>query len=131
MVRTVRPWCSRRRRLGLGNRIRWLGWQDDLQDFYRSLDVMLFTSDFDAMGRTPLEAMSHGVPVVASVVHCGLPEVIDSDEVGFLIRDHDISALAVKVAELLGNGDAGTAWARADAGTSRRSAVRTATRKGS
>jgi glycosyltransferase involved in cell wall biosynthesis len=62
---------------------------------------MLFNTDFDAMGRTPLEAMSYGIPTVASVTQCGLPEVIDTDEVGFLIRNHDVPRLAERVIELL------------------------------
>ena len=87
--------------LQIADRVVWLGWQKDLGTFYRSLDVMLFNSDWDAMGRTPLEAMSFGVPVVASVVHGGLKEMFDSDECGFLINTHDIPLLANKVIELL------------------------------
>ena len=87
--------------LGLNGRVRWLGWQKDLADFYLALDVMLFNSDFDAMGRTPLEAMSYGVPLVGSVVNCGLPEVIDCDDVGILLRNHDIPALSAHVIRLL------------------------------
>ena len=91
----------RAEQLGLTGRVRWLGWQQDLADFYLALDVMLFNSDFDAMGRTPLEAMSYGVPLVGSVVNCGLPEVIDCDEVGILLRNHDIPALSAHVVRLL------------------------------
>lgn len=87
--------------LGLNGRVRWLGWQKDLADFYLALDVMLFNSDFDAMGRTPLEAMSYGVPLVGSVVNCGLPEVIDCDDVGILLRNHDIPTLSAHVIRLL------------------------------
>ena len=87
--------------LRIADRVVWLGWQKDLDVFYRSLDVMLFNSDWDAMGRTPLEAMSFSVPVVASVVHGGLKEMLDSDEYGFLINRHDVPLLASKVIELL------------------------------
>ncbi len=93
-------------KLGIAERVQWLGWKEDLSDFYLALDVMLFNSDYDAMGRTPLEAMSFGVPLVASVVHCGLPEVVDSDEVGFLLRDHDVAKLSGKVVQLLRENDA-------------------------
>ncbi len=88
-------------RLDIAGRVHWLGWTKDLADFYLALDAMLFNSDFDAMGRTPLEAMSFGIPAVASVTQCGLPEVIDTDEVGFLLRSHDVPRLADKVVELL------------------------------
>jgi len=87
--------------LQIADRVVWLGWQKDLGTFYRALDVMLFNSDWDAMGRTPLEAMSFGVPVVASVVHGGLKEMLNSDEYGFLINRHDVPLLANKVTELL------------------------------
>jgi glycosyltransferase involved in cell wall biosynthesis len=87
--------------LHIADRVVWLGWQKNLDVFYRALDVMLFNSDWDAMGRTPLEAMSFGVPVVASVVHGGLKEMLDSDEYGCLINTHDVPLLASKVTELL------------------------------
>jgi glycosyltransferase involved in cell wall biosynthesis len=83
--------------LGIQPLVKWLGWLKDLEPFYRSLDVMLFNSDWDAMGRTPLEAMSFGVPVVASVVHGGLKEVLDSEACGLLLPAHNVSALAERV----------------------------------
>lgn len=89
--------------LGLSEKVRWLGWQQDLTQFYLSLDVALFNSDWDARGRTPLEAGAYEVPVVASVLHGGLREVIASDEVGFLADRHDEEWLAEKVLLLLEN----------------------------
>jgi glycosyltransferase involved in cell wall biosynthesis len=87
--------------LGIEESVVWLGWQKDLNKFYHSLDVLLFNSDWDAMGRTPLEAMSHGIPVVASVLHGGLKEIIDTDACGFVINSHDVPELAAKVVEIL------------------------------
>ena len=87
--------------LGIADRVIWLGWQDHLEDFYQRLDVMLFNSDWDAVGRSPLEAMSYGVPVVASVIHGGLNEIITSEEYSYLIDRHDVSLLAGKIIELL------------------------------
>lgn len=87
--------------LGIQERVVWLGWEKDLEVFFRALDVMVFNSDWDAMGRTPLEAMSYGVPVVASVLHGGLKEALDSEDYGFLADKHDIPLLAGKVIKLL------------------------------
>jgi glycosyltransferase involved in cell wall biosynthesis len=87
--------------LGISKRVHWIGWQKDLDVFFKSLDVMLFNSDWDAMGRTPLEAMTYGVPVVASVTHGGLGEVMDSEEHGFFLREHDLEKLAGYVVNLL------------------------------
>lgn len=87
--------------LGLRDKVVWLGWQSRLDDFYRSLDVLLFNSDWDALGLTPLEAMSHGVPVAASVEHGGLVEYIEDRRVGFLLPTHDVAALADQVSAWL------------------------------
>lgn len=87
--------------LGLSDKILWLGWQQNLSLFYRSLDVLLFNSDWDALGNTPLEAMSWGAPVVASVRNGGLSEVITGTEHGFLFKEHDIEAMADAICSIL------------------------------
>ena len=87
--------------LGISEQVHWIGWQKNLDVFYKSLDVLLFNSDWDAMGRTPLEAMTYGVPVVASVTHGGLGEVMDSEEHGFFLKEHDLERLAGYVVNLL------------------------------
>lgn len=79
---------------GLQGSIRWLGWQENLQDFYRAIDVLLFNSDWDAQARTPLEAMAQGIPVVASVREGGTEEFITDKSVGFLLKEHDERKLA-------------------------------------
>jgi len=88
------------RGLGIAGSVRWLGWQGDLQSFYHSLDSMLFNSDWDALGLTPLEAMSYGIPVVASVVNGGLKEIINSDQVGYLLDQHDVELMAALLVSL-------------------------------
>lgn len=102
------------RDLGVFEKIIWMGWQDDLTKFFQSIDLMLFNSDWDAQPRTPLEAMSYGIPVVASIVSGGTREVIYDDTVGILIDRHDITFLASSILKLIHNpnlrrslGDAG------------------------
>lgn len=92
--------------LNLTSRLTWAGWVQNMETFYRSLDVLLFNSDWDAMGLTPLEAISHGVPAVASVVKGGLKEVLSTPEWGFLLDRHDPDTLAKAVVHLLENPDA-------------------------
>jgi len=84
----------------LDNRFKWLGWLRETNLFYKSIDVMLFNSDWDAFPTSPLEAMSYGIPVVASVVNSGLKEVIESNKYGILIEEHNISFLAEKIEEI-------------------------------
>jgi glycosyltransferase involved in cell wall biosynthesis len=89
--------------LNLTNRLTWTGWLQNMETFYHSLDVLLFNSDWDAMGLTPLEAMSHGVPVVASVVNGGLKEILSSPGWGFLLDRHEPETLAAAVVHLQHN----------------------------
>jgi glycosyltransferase involved in cell wall biosynthesis len=93
------------RELGVRDSVRWLGWQREMGNFYKALDVLLFNSDWDAMGLTPLEAMAFGVPAVCSVLHGGLGEVLNSDDFGFLRATHDVDALARLVLRLLDRPD--------------------------
>jgi glycosyltransferase involved in cell wall biosynthesis len=87
--------------LGITKQIRWLGWQRDMLSFYHCLDVMLFNSDWDAVGLTPLEAINSGVPLVGSVVQGGLGEIINSDQYGYLLNSHDTRAMADRVVGFL------------------------------
>lgn len=87
--------------LGISEHLIWLGWQKNLDTFYTSLDVLLFNSDWDAMGQTPLEAMAHGVPVVASLLNGGLGEIITTKEEGCLYSTHDIEGMANSVLKIL------------------------------
>jgi len=83
--------------LGIVDKVKWLGWQSEMSTLYKALDVLLFNSDWDAFPTTPLEAMSYGLPVVASLEHGGLDEVILNEENGYLYGSHDIEALASAV----------------------------------
>jgi len=89
--------------LGVERHVRFIGWCADLGDFFKSLDVLLFNSDFDALGRTPAEAASYGVPVVGSVIEGGLPELFRSNEEAILLREHDVDKLSEAVLRLLSN----------------------------
>lgn len=86
--------------LGIADKIIWLGWQKDLLPFYKSIDVLLFNSDWDAQARTPLEGMSYGVPVVASILSGGTREVITDRSIGFLLGEHDTDRLAGEIIRL-------------------------------
>jgi glycosyltransferase involved in cell wall biosynthesis len=99
--------------LRLKANIRWLGWQEDLTQFYLALSVLLFNSEWDALGRTPLEAIGLGIPIVASVVHGGLDEVLGREDYGFITANHDVDWLAGKVAFFLRNSAAARAAAMA------------------
>ncbi len=80
--------------LGVSNQVKFLGWQKNIKTFYQAIDLLLFNSNSDAFGRTVMEAMGYGVPVVASVLEGGTDSVLIQCKNGFLIPKHDINLLA-------------------------------------
>lgn len=96
--------------LGLSGNIRWLGWRPDLLPFYSSLDLLLFNSEWDAVGRTPLEAISIGTPVVASVEHGGLKEMLPP-QFADVLDHHEITRLAELCDQIIRNPQASRARA--------------------
>ena len=79
--------------------------KDDLEDFYNSIDIMLFNSDWDAVGLSPLEAIQRGIPTFASVLNGGLKEILNKEFRSFLIEEHDVEVLARKINEGISNRD--------------------------
>lgn len=93
------------KRLSIEQNVHFIGWKKDLTDFYGSLDILCFNSDWDALGMTPLEAMSYGIPVVASVVNGGLAEIFPHNS-GLLIDSHDVPCLSRKCLSLISDREA-------------------------
>ena len=52
--------------LGLGSRVRWLGWVDDMGGLYGGLGVYATLSGKEGLPYAVLDAMAQGLPVVAS-----------------------------------------------------------------
>ena len=88
------------RDLGLADAVRFEGWIKDLAPYYQAWDVLLFNSDFDALGGTPLEAAGQGTLVAASVNYGGLGEFMEDGVTGAFIDCHDAAALAKAVLRL-------------------------------
>ncbi len=82
---------------------RYVGWQsqDDLPRHVRAADVLVTpTVAQEALGRTAVEAMASGRPVVASRIG-GLPFTIADGATGLLFEPGDARDLACKLETLL------------------------------
>ena len=66
----------------------------------RNLDIYVLTSTKEGFPYTILEAMSHGLPIVATRVG-GVPEAVIDGENGFLVEAKNAQALADKIAVLV------------------------------
>lgn len=86
--------------LGLGDSVRWLGFQHDIPGLLAAADVFVLPSLQEALGLVILEAMAAGLPVIASRVG-GIPELIRSGQHGLLVPATASTELAAAIAELL------------------------------
>lgn len=78
---------------GIEDRVRFVGQVENLEEFYAGLDLFIMPSRAEGLGLAALQAMAHGLPVVASRVG-GLPEVVAEGESGWLIPPGSPRALA-------------------------------------
>ncbi len=71
-------------KLGLGANVQFLPWTDIGNEYYRTADVFLITSNYEGYGRTAIEAIRSGVPVVMTDV--GLAgEIVVNEETGLVV----------------------------------------------
>jgi glycosyltransferase involved in cell wall biosynthesis len=90
------------RRLGLDDRVRFLGVRHDMPAVMNALDILVSPGQFEACSRAILEAMAAGVPVVGAH-EGGNPELIVSGETGVLFPSGDAPALTRALQGLIGN----------------------------
>ena len=79
--------------LGISHRVRFLGHVSDRLALYHAFDALLMTSDFEGTPMVLLEAMSCGLPVVASAVD-GIAEVCTDGHDALLIAPGDVAGFA-------------------------------------
>jgi L-malate glycosyltransferase len=88
------------RRLGIQDRLRFLGTRQSIEEIASMADVLLLPSELESFGLSALEAMAAGVPVVGSDAG-GLPEVVRHTETGFLLPVGDVEGMAARTLEIL------------------------------
>ncbi|HVT08825.1 MAG TPA: N-acetyl-alpha-D-glucosaminyl L-malate synthase BshA [Polyangia bacterium] len=85
---------------GLAADVDFLGEQIDLPAVMRDADLVVLPSETESFGLAALEAMSCGVPVIASAVG-GVGEVVADGETGALCPMGDVAAMAAAARRLL------------------------------
>jgi glycosyltransferase involved in cell wall biosynthesis len=89
--------------LGFPGRIVWAGHQDNPGPFYAVMDALALPSLFEeGMGLVLLEALSRGIPVIASQVG-GVPELVEDGVNGFLVPPGDPPSLTAALNRFLDN----------------------------
>jgi UDP-glucose:(heptosyl)LPS alpha-1,3-glucosyltransferase len=80
-------YLSEARRLGLANRMHWLGPLRDLDIVYAAADVLLHPTVYDTFGLVVAEAMAFGTPVIVSR-NAGIAELIEDGRSGVLVESN-------------------------------------------
>jgi hypothetical protein len=86
--------------LGVADRIHFENHRQDVGAVLSTADIFVLPSRSDARPRSIIEAMSLGIPVVASEVG-GIPSLVLHDETGLLVPAEDAGALAEALARLI------------------------------
>lgn len=89
------------KQMKIADKINFVGFINPVDIVYSSIDTLLLTSDTEGTPRCVLEAMSSGIPVVATNVG-GLHEIIDGNN-GYLVNKGDYITMAKKVKDLIGD----------------------------
>ncbi|MGH2779282.1 MAG: glycosyltransferase family 4 protein [Actinomycetota bacterium] len=86
--------------MGLGRRVRWLGWRDDIADFIAAADVFCLSSNWEGVPLAAQEAVLLGTPIVSTDVG-GMSELVADHRSGRLVPKGDAAALAGALNEVL------------------------------
>jgi glycosyltransferase involved in cell wall biosynthesis len=87
--------------MGIRDRIRFLGYVDDIAALYRDcFNILALASRADAFGLVIAEAGLFGIPTVATSVG-GIPEVIDNGNTGLLVPPENPEAFAAALVRLI------------------------------
>ena len=88
-------------RLGVADRIRFLGFRADPKDTYFAADFLIHPTFYDPCSLVALEALACGLPVITSRFN-GAAELLDPPESGLVVGDpHDAPALGGAIAQML------------------------------
>ena len=91
---------ARIREHGIGEHITLLGWQSDMPEVYRNLDLVVLTSLWEGLPCVFSEAMACALPIVATNVDGAREAILDGDN-GYLHEPHDIEGMANSVLRLI------------------------------
>lgn len=80
--------------------VSFLGLRNDVPRLLSALDIFVLPSLSEGLSIALSEAMSAGIPVIASNVG-GNPEIIVDGETGYLVPSRDAKALAVRILDLM------------------------------
>jgi glycosyltransferase involved in cell wall biosynthesis len=96
------PLEAQAERLGVADRVRFLGRREDVPQLLAACDVFALPSLYEGSSLAVLEAMAAGIPIVSSAIG-GTEELIDDGRSGLLVEPGDAEELAAALRRVLGD----------------------------
>jgi glycosyltransferase involved in cell wall biosynthesis len=100
------PLQAQAARLGILERVRFLGWRADTAALLAACDALICSSRHEPLGNVVLEAWAHGRPVIATRAQ-GPAALIEDGVSGILTPLDDADALAAAIRRVTGSPDLG------------------------
>ncbi len=88
--------------LEIDENVKFIGYSDNINRFFKHIDVFCFSSDHEGLGLVLLESMISGVPIVCSKFGAAC-EIIPNDNFGLLFNKSDYEDMASKLKTILSN----------------------------
>ncbi len=73
----------------------------EIESYYRNASIFIMTSHFEGLPMVLLEAMEHGIPIVAFDCPSGPRQIINDNEDGFLITNNDNEQFVARTIKLI------------------------------
>jgi glycosyltransferase involved in cell wall biosynthesis len=86
-------------RLGLDDRVEFLGFLEDVQSFMKGIDLFVLPSSWEGFGYVVVEAGAARRPTVAFDISSN-PEVVVDGVTGFLVEPGDVEGFAARIRDL-------------------------------
>jgi glycosyltransferase involved in cell wall biosynthesis len=87
--------------LYVADRVIFTGFRSDTASFYATADIFALSSDYEGFGNVIVEALSFGLPVVATDCPSGPAEILENGRWGRLVKVGDFAKLASAIDETL------------------------------
>lgn len=87
-------------RLGLSDRVHFMGYRDDVFDWYHAADLTLLASRREGMARSMIESLAFGTPVISFAVSSAR-EILEGHSCGRVVGKGDHAGFVDAVASLL------------------------------
>lgn len=86
--------------LGLGERVRFVGAQQDVKPFYGMADAFILPTLYDPFPNVCVEALACGLPVFTTL-QCGAAELIDNRHNGWVADALDVATISLQIGQWL------------------------------